>query len=633
MTTYFNLVFRNKYIVTEIFKKVHEIQQNDNSLHYEEIKDVIWMIKYNHYGLLREKIRNNELLYLNNKSPNYIVTFTSIKYTDLFIILYERFKPILLSMDYFINQCKAANRVDLITVLGERGHLLLHGPSPTFVPENPDILKVLVANKNFNFGEIDTFRMGHTAESLAIVMQNVKLPLTQSDADKLWVLLIKSGRPNVFKEVAQLLKPFKCSFPFRKTNYVQIKDMDLFIHIWETSTHLDIHQKRSWVMEKIITDPNSVSLLSYLRNRKDPVIEYMEDCIDFVIENCIKEQSKVTLNYILDEWLPNHTLEELDLGLDMYNRSFESGFYSKRFVEKLLDRGLDLFKYWISCCVDHGAEDIFYMLWERYSDRIRVRGSKIYLKEKKFTEQDITSIILERCFFISNIQVMAFLFDKGLNLDHGTYSLAFSHLGLQNPKVSMEFIQFLEKSYPSIGPISCVHLVKSLFNLNQKFDKLFEYGIDMIIRNGDKTPENESDFLGKCILTRNLYRLKYLHSKGFVLRQEGELNLESLLAATSISILEFLVNRYDFIKSLLVKVSFISNVVLVNNYSLFKYSLSKGDGSFVFCPNIEVQIAQSNCVPLVDFIIKHIRIDSGTIQQLAKTNNNTLLLEYFQNQK
>ncbi|KAF2068521.1 hypothetical protein CYY_010152, partial [Polysphondylium violaceum] len=82
-------VFSNVYLATKIYNTVHQIQIDRFPLKYDDIVDVGWMLKYGHVGLVREKIKRNEYLYVKPKHLFSIVANTD---TQMFISLFEKNK-------------------------------------------------------------------------------------------------------------------------------------------------------------------------------------------------------------------------------------------------------------------------------------------------------------------------------------------------------------------------------------------------------------------------------------------------------------------------------------------------------------------------------------------------------------
>ncbi|KAF2068089.1 hypothetical protein CYY_010585, partial [Polysphondylium violaceum] len=82
-------VFRNVYLATKIYNTVHQIQIDRYPLKYDDIVDVCWMLKYGHVGLVREKIKRNEYLYVD---PHHLFSIVANTDTQMFISLFEKNK-------------------------------------------------------------------------------------------------------------------------------------------------------------------------------------------------------------------------------------------------------------------------------------------------------------------------------------------------------------------------------------------------------------------------------------------------------------------------------------------------------------------------------------------------------------
>ncbi|KAF2070477.1 hypothetical protein CYY_008202 [Polysphondylium violaceum] len=95
--SFYKSVFNNIYLSTKIFNIVHRLQLDKNSFKYEDIVDIGWMIKYDHLGLLREKINNKS----NNRQQHLFIEKKDIFLlsntdTELFIKVFQENKDYVL---------------------------------------------------------------------------------------------------------------------------------------------------------------------------------------------------------------------------------------------------------------------------------------------------------------------------------------------------------------------------------------------------------------------------------------------------------------------------------------------------------------------------------------------------------
>ncbi|KAF2070481.1 hypothetical protein CYY_008206 [Polysphondylium violaceum] len=120
----YKLVFNNIYIANKIFKSIHQLQFYKNSLKYDDIVDVGWMIHYNHIGLIRDKVNRNLELFINlhlgllTKLANHTQT------ADLFIKLFELNKDIIFEGQGFNDYrffIERINNAKVIKYLFKRG--------------------------------------------------------------------------------------------------------------------------------------------------------------------------------------------------------------------------------------------------------------------------------------------------------------------------------------------------------------------------------------------------------------------------------------------------------------------------------------------------------------------------------
>ncbi|KAF2074176.1 hypothetical protein CYY_004520 [Polysphondylium violaceum] len=120
---YYKQIFSDKYLSTQIFKHVQQIQHNHNSLKYDDIVDIGWMYKHNHRGLLKDKLNNsNKYLYLDGRD---LFTIIANSDTKLFIRLFERYKHSVLKYYYEAGLDRVSqelNNIDVVKYLFGGGY-------------------------------------------------------------------------------------------------------------------------------------------------------------------------------------------------------------------------------------------------------------------------------------------------------------------------------------------------------------------------------------------------------------------------------------------------------------------------------------------------------------------------------
>ncbi|KAF2078122.1 hypothetical protein CYY_000593 [Polysphondylium violaceum] len=91
MDRLYRSIFRNVYLSKQIFTHVSVIQQDDNSLKYDDIIEVEWMAKYGHIGLLSDKLHRGAALFYERPWDFKVFKALLKKDFEVFKIFYQRF--------------------------------------------------------------------------------------------------------------------------------------------------------------------------------------------------------------------------------------------------------------------------------------------------------------------------------------------------------------------------------------------------------------------------------------------------------------------------------------------------------------------------------------------------------------
>ncbi|KAF2077801.1 hypothetical protein CYY_000922 [Polysphondylium violaceum] len=144
MNQLYRLIFNNIYISKKIFTTISKIQYGHNSLKYDDIVDIKWMIEYNHLSLLRDKATRGFLLDIQDNDCIYRLVNLDL---DLFKLLFTRYK--------YSQSCKSvfekviqANNLEAVKWVSENGfaHELERGITFT-LDSDPEILSYLIENR------------------------------------------------------------------------------------------------------------------------------------------------------------------------------------------------------------------------------------------------------------------------------------------------------------------------------------------------------------------------------------------------------------------------------------------------------------------------------------------------------
>jgi len=619
--------------------------------------------------IINNSSKSSSLLSLNIKNNiNYLSILTRITDKELFITLYERFKHLInvnhivkiLLVDNNSNNSNSNNTIPIIA-LAEKGYLTVDEPmnfyKDSFPPDqwhrvNHQILNTLFQYKyiDLNWNNIDDFHFKFTPDSLDVLLNHTiqkqqqqkrkdqeQQPIKINVASKLLSLLLNSGHPMILNHrIRQILEPYKKTIVsgllYSQLVTSEINDSDLFIYIVENHNNISSDQKNLWFLSILPKGSfRNVDILRYLIETVKIVAFDTDKIIKFIIEHSLKQkQNNSIINYVLDVWQPEYTFETLDLSnyispntklslsTSSFNQQQQQQCLDLKLLEKLMDRGLDVFLFWTCNYFETGLEEIFYRLWQRVSDRIRVTPEKIYLRRSEHSysdEQDISTPILKRCFFVCNSELISFLVKQGLtNLESNDEYGVWDYLNPNHkPEKLVGFLRYIDThSFHQPDTESLLDLLIKAGSPNQ--DTLFKYIIDKTgvlcnNNNDDVDRIHQRYYFRQSIQNGSLSRLRYLHhDKGirYDLTNAPNIELEQLetclIKTTDIPTIEFIFENYDtLINNFVKKDSFIQKLIINENYILFKYILT-------------------NCKPFESFdkLIEH-----------ATLCNNTILLDYL----
>ncbi|KAF2068130.1 hypothetical protein CYY_010543 [Polysphondylium violaceum] len=605
----FSKVFNHKYLGKNIFEQVSEIQQDKNSLHYEEIKDIVWMVKNKHYTLFKEKLRNNELVSINS-NLNVSIMYTILKAEDKEVIveLYERYKEVF-PIEDVIKICIQFSLIIPIQALGQRGYLS-YGKKEwqnPFSPKgkvDPEVLKCLIEYNYFEIESLDAFKFSHTPETLKILLDSIKVPFNETMALQLLNLIIKSRHQSILNAVPQEYLHV-CSEVVSKLRFASLqaefRDPNLFIFILENHTLLTPDQRKAMSI-RILTNKNQqhVEIIKYLLD-VDQMPFYPNE-ITLLISSCFENLSKPLLDYILDEWRPNLRLDDIHLESEMYSKSKKTQvkeFYQFEFIDKLLDRGFDLFKYWIIQHSQEGTTDIFMMLWNKFAPhRVRVQGRILFRTSEAADsqEQDITIELLRRCFITCNLSLLKFLISQGYTFQEEDTNLWNSlHFKLEN---TYEFTKYLvEIGFPQ-NESAWDDLLNEMF-----YDSLDERLFKLAIERAMTFPDFQVDsYLGYSIAQNDLDKLKTLYQLNTFDLTNNFSVIEKVLAKSNLEIIKFLSEKFHYLDTQIHRDSFIKHVIASDNFILLKYIATHFNKKFESLDSFYESLGKCTCPAIVDYV-------------------------------
>ncbi|KAF2069901.1 hypothetical protein CYY_008787 [Polysphondylium violaceum] len=650
-------VFHNKYISNKIYQCIYQIQRFKNSSRYSDIVDVLWMIEFNHIGLLQEKIKRKENLFFDPEQSRQYLLLARLQDADLIVALYQMYKQ-QVSLKKLFNHLIFVSHTVAIKKFYDQGLLSsVSGSRKRFIfidqkwKIDPDLLGYLLDINWFSItaDTIKNYRLNFTKETLELVVSKIPQPLEQSVAKALLSRLCQPPHQCLFKLVQHLFQqPGQEFIQEHNIDSLVVTDKDLFIYLFG-NTSPEVLSDNFLKGIKADSSP-SIEILKHFGAKGAPIVT--ETNLDSFIQRAIVNHSKDLVNYLLDQF-PNYQLDKVTLTPSLVPVHFtkknsldNTEFYQDLdFVCKLLDRGLDsLFWFFANACLEQSLNHIFHYLWKRFSNRIRITQETVAYQVNTTGQEehleDLGMAIMKRCCFDFNIEIIKFLISQGWsNFDENQSMAAWEHI-YRNNVFSVEFMKYLVTFIPA-SKDSIIRLINCLVGqYKNRGDYILSILNATLLLFKDQLKDDDFKLVHRDCL-KNYLNLKViftLDSFSFkcdyrqLARIEEEQNyvgrLPAFLANGSLEMIKYLENN-EYLASLMGKDESILRLIHVTNYPVLKYLLSKYYKGKTL-DQFYSSLGKSRCIPIVDLFITDYSLDKHLLIQESKQSNNTMLLEYLQ---
>ncbi|KAF2076660.1 hypothetical protein CYY_002030 [Polysphondylium violaceum] len=224
----YRLIFNNIFISKKIFTSISKIQYGHNSLKYDDIVDIKWMIEYNHLSLLRDKATRGFLLDIRDNDCIYRLVNLDL---DLFKLLFTRYK-IGQSCKSVFEKVIQANNLDAVKWVSENGFAYELKKGITFtLDSDPKILIYLIENRwyrvHYNSIIKNDSLTRNTVYSLPIlqVFKQHTPTLNNLQAQEIINYLLKTPIPLVFEVLSPL---FQENLKIDQIRYYYIECLDTY---------------------------------------------------------------------------------------------------------------------------------------------------------------------------------------------------------------------------------------------------------------------------------------------------------------------------------------------------------------------------------------------------------------------
>ncbi|KAF2070146.1 hypothetical protein CYY_008531 [Polysphondylium violaceum] len=365
----FKSIFLNKYLREKIYDCLRNNKVAAISYKYEDIVDVDWMLKNKHLGLLKEKLKRGFILSDSVHLSSSLFSFIANTDTQLFLMLFQKNK-------YEHIEYWDTNINKIVS------HL-----------QNLEVLEYMYTH-------------GYARELFHLQLDEINFSIIKYLVDKRWYTVTASSLINYFH--------YKNHW---SENSKQI--MDLIVE--------NIPCPLSLEQEAQIT-----RILS--RYRSTTFFEALSPLVTDTIEpnhKRIKVDNQPAVNFndikeILEKYPAPISIQ--DARLILSNNSNHSILYSDtESLFQLLDRGLVLDEKCFADSIKVSNNQVFFDLWKRFENKIRVTFTSIYftLKDQDISNysdkklkrdpfiKDIGNEIVKSCLLKPNLPIIDFILSCG----------------------------------------------------------------------------------------------------------------------------------------------------------------------------------------------------------------------------
>ncbi|KAF2078128.1 hypothetical protein CYY_000599 [Polysphondylium violaceum] len=618
-------VFHNIYLYKKIYDLVYEIQQHDNSLRYDDIVDVKWMIENKHFGLLREKIKANQLLYYCSGISFKLLFSLLDDSVELFISVFERYRHYLADCYTgggnknknnkrdisLLQEIWKSNNIQVAKYFHQRGYLIHKLPFYVTLQDDtcPEVLEFFLNNGNIFLCH----------KLLSIFFSDVKKKLYHHD-EIIRILQKHSTSLSMHQASARLRTLLLHPKPFLFDYYLPLfpKDLELSFDIEALLPKIKLNQYNLeilfWLYEKKFYCPSSSSKLNqFLKKRSlnggDSMVEW------------------------------NNYINQLE-NQQQFRFLNSTNFINSIKKDQHLLNSKNLFQLWYLDCFQNTQtkttkNQIFIDTWNEFSDHIRVFPDYIYFSPTKpipmdLDQEDVESLrdikeisshLLDIFCYFANIELISFIGDAGFDAQGIVDAIdIFSNEFMQNlscykTKQDFKLIDKLiqaEFIYPFYVLDSCTKY-KNL--------PMFQF----FLKKYPPTDPGELFLLFKRGVMDNCPDiLNILKTQGFLMTRDVKIKIFKKGPFK---------NRLQFAKEILIdnslndKDTFLEVAIAQNDYPLSKYLLSNFDYPSMAPFKTKLSICYN--IPLVDYILKYKNYQDSFCLSTVIQSNNLPFIEYI----
>ncbi|KAF2078130.1 hypothetical protein CYY_000601 [Polysphondylium violaceum] len=527
MNQLYKSIFHNVYLSKHIYTLVHRLQQYDNSLKYDEIVDVVWMIQYKHVDLLMDKVKRNCLL-SNVQYSKMIIPALVERDLEVFKIFYTKYIKYSYTFDEVDNkwcddtfeQVVATNSIEAIQWMCDNGLACeLKVGSIDFSTIDPEILRYLLINHWFHvdYNELLDKTYSWSPKSFSpeisrILVEFTPRPITSKQAQDIINTMLINPHKNI--HLFQVLEPL-----FQDNLCINV-DFPSYMK------HYSICPILSNLIEKKRLDKKS-QLKVEKKYESMKTIELMTKFID----SAVLVGYHVEFNQLVTKYFSKKFTSQTFVDC----RTLESRLYALPIdaIHALLDHGLQLDQQWFQDCLVYGSKELMFSLWNRFNSNGQIQVESFRIGFYPDPNEQYNQINLSPIWDWLDIGIIEFLLRLHPTQDTKSY-LKRGYIGIKAKKLNQHEMGLLE-TYIEMGIFSYFNLLlvcvedrnTSLFKLIypmkctvlsiQEIDNLFEKSIkyqliEILALLKFDFPENR-DYLA---LVRGEFKLSFLKEMRFI---------------------------------------------------------------------------------------------------------------------
>ncbi|KAF2069794.1 hypothetical protein CYY_008889 [Polysphondylium violaceum] len=623
---FYRYIFNNVYLCKKIYQSVHTLQHRYNSLSYQDVVDIGWMIKYGHFALLAEKVKRGDLeqdlLYFDLNFDSLVPLMG--KDFGLFKIIFERYK-------YYMKRTQLCGlfkvflkqNLEAVKYCFERGYgnelMVVSERSFTITKEtDPEIVRYLIRHgwiKDISCLTIIKIKAlqpksEFTPEMIQVFKEFTPAPINKKLVENIIHSLLHRPIPFLFESLVPL---------FQQNIQADIQLEKYF----ELSVHYSCLES---ILLYLKADPSS-HMFETVR-----LIRNVYECIQLA-----KQEKHNELKAKLDQ-IPLITDEKVKKNLiEIFKQDI---FLFPEILFVLVEKGANLYNF-MNDCIQYGNLESLKCIVTKYSHFKRFYSNKTYQLFQGMDLDDgdkkLDQSVLDSFSLSQDIHMLDYLIDQGFYKANPIGSYVLFH--------NYEFYTNLAQKHHNEKDFETIFIVFG--NIIEK-DLLLLYctrenNVVMFRWLMDKCGQNYFDTSDPFDSDSNLYKIfnNAISNRRREILETLELyGLEPNQIQKQIISFNFFGDRLKVLKEIQ-DIDFkqsISYAILDHDYVVFKYLISAKGKLSSMDSNLCSSLSKTRCLPLIMyvynlretiFVEKPQQSDWQQILKLAIEESNYVLIQYL----